>query len=349
MKPKLFIRGDFVYGFFEHAAEELGIDLILTSSDKGIREEIEEVNSAEGVVGYLYFASWGDDFHRHAPLIKWPKIFWNLEDPNHFNAFFHHAQPADIIITSAAEVANSYQAVYEKPTYVLTWGCEPKLHYPNEDDPTFDDREFDIVFIGNRYPNEYDRVIGEQAVLLPALEWAKEHKKKIGFFGIGDASPHSWRFVPQVWLDERNRVPYLGHDMDCESRNPSYSGPYQSHTSAFDAAAVYRRSTVVLCVNEQLYSPTMTSMRTYEACACGNIVLSHVSLATTNIFGDLILHAGTPEETKAILDDIWDESGKVKMPYFVRARRATAEMYEHETYSHRLTKLLQIIYDTFQN
>lgn len=319
----LFVRGSFVIKYLEPAAASMGIELIHPPTDD---TEADVVNSKEDCMGYLYFPVWASP-PSQATLakIKVPKIWWNLEDPNHFSKFIHQAQDADLIFTSASECINDYQSLYPgKPVHVLTWACEPTLHYPNKYDKNFLHREFDIVFVGNRYPGEMDRVIGEQVVLFPALEWADRNNKNIGVFGLGDDSAHSWKGIPAVW-----------------------DGPYQKYTNAFEAGKIYRKSTVVLCMNEQLESPTMCSMRTYEACACGNIVLSHYSAATANIFGDLVNIASTPTDTLRFLDYLFLSEAHIPIREIVRANRAQVHVYEHHTYSHRLQELLNKIYDYF--
>jgi spore maturation protein CgeB len=296
------------------------------------------------VLGYIYFPAWVEtDTSFIVKNIRHKKIFWNLEDPNHFGLFNHLAAPADIIFTSASELVPTYTAFFNKPTFALPWACCPKMHYPNSADPDFKHRRFDVVFVGNRYPTGMDRLYGEQSVLVPAIQWCKENNKKIGVFGYGNLTPHSWRFFPDVWVDSDENEPYDRLDIDCVNRNPDYHGPYQYHTSAFVAREMYNDSIVALCMNEQLDSPTMTSMRTYEACACGNPIISHWSLATENIFGEFVQMASTPEETREALDYIFksESDGIIPAEALFAARKGIAEMYEHHTYRHRLLFLLE--------
>lgn len=345
---KIFIHGSFVYALLKNAADLLGIELI-HPPEGSLKDEVDYVNSFDDVLCYLYFSMWDDKFNNFSEeleRLKCPKIFWNLEDPNHFHMFWRQAKSADIVLTSAIELFSDYRQIYpDKYINSLTWACDPFMHYPNEEDPEFLSREFDIVFMGNRYPKEQDRVIGEFCVLFPAIRWAQQHNKRVGIFGKGDNTHFSWRYAEEVWKDKNGNVPYADDNLQCEGPiNPDYVGPYVGYTGAFESGNIYRKSIVVICLNEQLYSPTMTSMRTYEACACGNIVLSHFSLATQNIFGDVVSIANDPVETEEILSDIFESEEETPARFYkTLANKATVFVHQSQTYTHRLLKLLEFL------
>jgi len=343
--PKIIIKGSWMQNYLEEAAKSLGIELVAMPANLSQQEEIDFVNTTPEVIAYLYFASWGGDYYKHIALMTPPKIFWNLEDPNHFDTFYKQAEPADIVITTAGELLNTYQQIYpDKRVDVLPWACEPKFHYPNVEDVEFKNRTYDLVFVGNRYPDQIDRVIGEHDVFLPALAWARERGKTFAVFGIGDQSIHSWRHVQEVWVDSKGRAPFGAFDFECKTRNPEYVGVYQSYTNSLVAGDIYRQSTVVICVNEQRNSPTMCSMRTFEACGCGNIVVSHDSWATRNLFQGVWL-SNSPSETVAILDEIFfgDPGFVPSRQAQLMAGKALRHVYEHHTYAHRLMKLLEML------
>ncbi len=316
MKPVLFIRGSFVIEFMHLAAEELEIQLINPSVDRGSVDEIEFVNSFDNVLAYVYFPSWSDVLPSNLTDIKHKIVFWNIEDPNHFKSFYKQAQYADAIFTTASEMMDQYEIFY-KDKYIscLPWACDPSKHYPNYEDLEFKNRKYDIVFVGNRYPDIHERCLGEMAVLIPTMKWARENGKKVYIFGSLDNSPHSWK----SWA--------LMH-------TASYEGP----TNALDTGDIYRDSRIVICLNEQLKSPTMTSMRTYEACACGNIVFSHESIATQSLFGDCLYQSNRPEETGEVLDYLFDPQNAKTI--LAKAQWATLKMFENHTYRHRIIKML---------
>jgi len=312
---RLLMRGSFVHLYLQHAAEAMGIELV-NIEDDNIQKHI-----TDDTIGFLFFAMFANPkaYEAYANL-NIPKIFWAIEDPNHFGTLVEQARHADIIFTTAQECIHDYQLIYpDKPVHCLTWACEPEIHYLRPDDIFFEDRDWDIVFVGNRYPREFPRVIAEDVVLRPAIEWAEEHGKRLGVWGLGDDSQHSWRHYPLVY--------------------PKY---YREYTHALEAPNIYRRSIVVLAMNEQFDSPTMTSMRTYEACSTGNIVLSHGSVATSNIFGDVLLEANNPTETKEQLDWVFTEHG-INQEAVLMAQRAASKMINQHTYKHRLTYMLETL------
>ena len=346
---QLFVKGSFIFSYLKPSADLLGLDLVQVPEYDGLRHDsiIDFVNdhATEDCVGFLYFPDFlYQELYKRYKNIKVKKIFWNIEDPNHFNTLARQAATADFIFTTAAELARDYVSIFPtgKVVDVLTWACDPEIHFPRLDDMELKDREFDIVFVGNRYPDQWARMLAEKAVLLPALAWGRAHNKKMGVWGIGDGSRHSWRYVPAVWIDECGNAPYGPSDTDCRDRLKSYSGIYQEFTGASVAPEIYRRSRVVLAMNEQITSPTMTSMRTYEACACGNIVLSHASPATESIFGGLVYQSATPQETAECLEEIFSED-PVCSDSLIVAQKAAIEMIEHHTYAHRLRKIIETV------
>jgi spore maturation protein CgeB len=320
---RLIIRGSFIYNYLKPAADSLGIDLALLESAQDARgsyaEQVNRLASEAETMGFLYFGNFGAPrAHEEYHNIKVPKIFWSIEDPNHFSSLVAQAAPADIIFTTAQECIRDYRSLYpNKPVDVLTWACEPTYHYPRLDDIYYMNREFDIVFVGNRYPDEFVRVLAEDVILKPAIKWAEKHGKKIGVWGLGDDTRHSWKYYSMV-----------------------YPKHYQTYTHALEAPKIYRNAIVVLAMNEQNLSPTMTSMRTYEACACGNIVLSHASVATNNIFSNVVLQAEIPEDTYDQLDWVFTPAG-INIEAIGMAGRAVNYMYDQHTYRHRLMKILQ--------
>jgi spore maturation protein CgeB len=111
-----------------------------------------------------------------------------------------------------------------------------------------------------------------------------------------------------------------------------------------EAPNIYRKARVVLAMNEQTLSPTMCSMRTYEAAACGNIVLSHWSQATENIFKDTVITSNSREETLAYLDDIFLGSVESPNPLYVeKAMMACDLVMQQHTYRHRLSTLIRLL------
>lgn len=339
---KIICRGAFMHQYLEQAAKNLDIDLILVPDFYSGVQEIPDlkmrksaiegrilaeidwirktaVENKEDLLCFIYFFDWIYPINDFLDRIPCKKVFWSIEDPNHFNMTSKQANAADIILTSAAECVISYRSIYpDKPVYTLTMACEPYYHNPG--DLALAEREWDIVFVGNRYPAQPDRCLGEFTVFLPALKWALKNGKKFGVWGLWDGEL-GWSSCPLVVANRQ---------------------VYQAFTGCMEAPNIYRNAKIVLCMNEQLQSPTMTSMRTYEACASGAVVLSHYSVATENLFGNTVLLSQSAEETETLLTDIFSGS-PIKQFYELLTFRCVSFVYEHHTYTKRLQELVYYV------
>ena len=365
MSNKLILRFRFMEQYYANAAKELGIELVVPPRlPRGLVDEIGWINDQEDCLGCIYLEPWVGPYEPKAfGKIRHKKIYWSSEDPNHYLCFCTSAIVADCVFTTAEERVRAYMGICPgRPVNVLMWGCDPLIHTTNGHDPDFQMRDFDIVFIGNRYPNCKARTDGERDVLLPAIDWAREHGKNVGVFGYGDFSEFSWREILSVWDDPfhnpRDRVRKnsdfrpTGDKVDRVApslfahRNPAYQGSYQYYTEHHEVAGIYNNATVVICINEQIDSPTMVSMRTFEALCCGNVVLSHLSLATSKMFGDYVYMANSPTETRRALDTIFGEpvsTAGISAEAAMKAEAGRECVLAEHTYTKRLQQIRETI------
>ena len=144
---------------------------------EGYKKEIEFIKGfdpAETII--LTFTDW-ELGHPESKFCDWYKrelgtyikVFWSREDPTHFDLFQREADMADIICTSALECVPKYMKDYPDKKVICTpMACSPEVFYPNTD---WDSKEFDIVFVGNRYPGRSPRTNGEEAVIYAAADY----------------------------------------------------------------------------------------------------------------------------------------------------------------------------------
>jgi spore maturation protein CgeB len=206
------------------------------------------------------------------------------------------------IFTTAEECIPLYREEGLENIGVIPLAVEPKFLYPEKKE-----KIYDIVLIANHYPNQPDRVVDFNHIVKPLIE--KDYPLKI--WGHKD----NWlkAGVPDKFL--------LGYDNRLRE--------------------IYNQSKIVLGLNEQRFSPTMTSMRPYEVLGCKAFHLSAWSVAMENIFKDkehLVL-SRSPYETIELVDYyLTREEERDKI-----AESGYNHVINNHTYKHRVKKMLDYL------
>jgi spore maturation protein CgeB len=197
-------------------------------------------------------------------IVEWfkqanrPTIFWNKEDPLHFDRFIRSASIFDYIYTTDESSVGKYEAVIGGSTNsigVLMFAAQPTLHKYQIDTK----RANRIAFIGGYYGKD----LPDRSVRMDAL--------------FEDISKH----------------PFIIYDRFTQKRDlsrlpPELQNIVRPSVSYKKACALYRDYKLYLNVNTIDNSKTMFSRRVFELGACGSCMLSTPSTAMTNIFGNLI-------------------------------------------------------------
>jgi spore maturation protein CgeB len=319
--------GDYLYESLLPAAKALGhtftrIPCELLYHDTRhfttcIQNEIECVNSYNPDL-FMFFSNW---VHRaeSARIARWyskitcKKLFWSREDPNHFKPFLHDAMFVDVIGTSDADCVQKYQKEYPgKKVICLPMAVEPTIFYPSE--VPWEDREYDIVFLGNRYTNRFVRTCGEQAVVRAAARWALQHGKKMGVWGYASGI-YGWDDISEVYK----------------------SGIYQGCVDRLKAADVYRNARVALSVASNDDSPTMAPNRVPQAAMCGCVLINYKSPATEWMLDGNNNTSLSVRETEQFLKDIFSRPEA----YLEKVQKAQTHILQHHTFAHRLNTILE--------
>lgn len=360
--------GDYMFACIQPAAKRLGLELVRIPEEYygpasslamqgepvefisrelkiAYSKEIAFINSfpKEECIGFLYFADWAFMGCLRASAmylaVKPPVIFWTFEDPNHFSGFLNDAIDADIICTSAEECVTRYERYYpEKIVLGAPNACSPDMYLPNQEN--FWDREYDIVFVGNRYPDQPVRNDGERAVIFPAIEWAQVRNKKVGIFGIGNDSGYSWRGTRFCWYDDQGRSPYFEEDLECRNRHPDYTGVFHPPTLRLGSSSVYRNAKVVLSIGLNGDSLTMCPDRFLQATCAANIVISYSSVAASYLTDKKTNFSTCPEQTEELLDNIFYGD---REHYLRRAKEASDYIIENYSFERRLEDILEAV------
>nr|WP_306270347.1 glycosyltransferase [Ornithinimicrobium sp. HY1793] len=224
-----------------------------------------------------------------------PSVFWNKEDPVHFNRFVATASLCDHVFTTDAGRIPAYLTQGEgqvATASALPFYAQPKIHNPLPTDRPFD---ASIAYAGTYYGDRYAQRSRELAAMLSA---AKPHGLTI--YDRQASLPDSpYHFPPQFEAHVRGSLPY---DDVLKS--------YKSHVASIN-------------VNSVADSPSMFSRRVVEIAASGGVVLSGPGRGVSETFGSAIPCTGDPVEWRAYFR-AWTTDSQARLTEAWRQMRAVS-------------------------
>ncbi len=194
-----------------------------------------------------------------------PTVFWNKEDPHHFDEFIETIKYFDFVFTTAIESIPKYKSrLGHENIFLLPFACQPILHNPIEKY----NRKNITVFAGSYYPAYPKR--------MKVFELFIENLILVGGTDIYDrnfgdlASPY--RFPKEYESFIKGKLEY-------KDINIAYKG-YQ----------------YAMNLNTITKSKTMFARRVVELMASNTFVISNDSLAMKALFGDLLIATDSGDE-----------------------------------------------------
>ncbi|AOZ71932.1 hypothetical protein BK816_00365 [Boudabousia tangfeifanii] len=246
-----------------------------------------------------------------------PTVFWNKEDPAHYDDFIETARLFDHVFTTDSNCIPRYQTdLGHDRVYPLPFAAQPQIHNPVRPEKGYASR--DIAFAGTYFTHKFPERRAQMDILLGGADDVSA-KMDTGLeiysreMGTGDP-----RYQFPEPLDKR----VIG------------SVDYQRMLSA------YRAYKVFLNVNSVTDSPSMCARRIFEILACNTSVVSTPSAAIRNFF---------PETELAVVNDR-EEAGTMLRALvgspLLRDRMnhlAARRIWNEHTYSHRAETILTTI------
>ncbi len=249
-----------------------------------------------------------------AELLEWarreglPSIFWNKEDPVHFDRFIERARLFSHVFTTDVDCVPRYrERVGHERVYALPFAAQPAIHNPIQ----AEQRMGAVCFAGTYYGDRHaQRQADMDHILRPAIPFGLEiYDRQHGMTGKGS---EAYRFPDIYQACIKGRLEY-------------------------DAMVkAYKRYRVFLNVNSVKQSPTMFSRRVFELLASGTPVISTYSRGIIELLGEDVVfitesEADTQRHLERLLgdEDAWARAS-------VRGIRKV--MREH-TYRHRLQEV----------
>jgi spore maturation protein CgeB len=244
-------------------------------------------------------------------LIRWcnannvPTVFWNKEDPVHFNRFIETAKRFDYIFTTDENMVPHYQEqAGHKNVYALPFAAQPIIHNPIK---IVEERENKACFAGSYYRHHEDRSIDMDRVLDYAAKYGLE-------------------------IYDRNYEKTMKGLMP-NHRFPERFDPYiKGSLKYYEIDKAYKGYKVMINVNTVKYSPTMFSRRVFEGLACGTPVISTYAQGIENLFGDLVYIS----ENEQDIDEAFNTLLNNEEEYRRKSLLGIREVLSKHTYTHRL-------------
>jgi ubiquinone/menaquinone biosynthesis C-methylase UbiE len=236
-----------------------------------------------------------------------PTVFWNKEDPVHFDKFKQAAQLVDIVLTTDADCIERYRALPKLRASVvdaLQFAAQPRLHNPIAVDG---ERGAVPAFGGTYYRNRHPERRAQLEALLDAATGSglvifdRTHGQESDSVGFPE------RFAPHI----RGGLPYD------------------------EMVAAYKRYRVFLNANSVLSSPTMFSRRVFELLACGTPVVSMPSAGMERLFGDIVDAVDNTEDARSAIERLLSDDAL----WHARSSAGIRRVHGQHTYAHRLARV----------
>lgn len=234
-----------------------------------------------------------------------PLVYWAIDDPPDWKRMsLPLSRRAALVLTPAEEYVARYLKHGIKAKY-FHFACNPGFHRQQEAEQPY---SCDLILVANYYTSYPQRKSGLETILSPLLSGT--YKLKV--------------YGNEHWL----------HNTDRYELPP---GIFQGYLPYDKLPAAYSSAKIVLGLHSVIDSPTMMSMRTFEALGCGAFFLTHWSLGLENLFRNHVhlVWSRHPDETAELVKFyLTREDLRKKI-----ARQGQEEVYLFHTYKHRVASI----------
>lgn len=230
-----------------------------------------------------------------------PTVFWNKEDPVHFETFLNVAKEFDHVFTTDIDCVQRYKnKLGHNRVYFLPFAAQPLQFNPLE---TFT-RKPGFSFAGAYYQKYPDRNRDLNS-LISAI--SKTHPIDIYDRNYGKTDP-AYQFP------EEYRHLIVGTLAFSEIQKS-----YKGYNYAFN-------------MNSVKQSQSMFARRVYELLASNTLTVSNYSKGIRTLFGDLVICTDNGDEASARLRALEQDSSRLRRVRLAGLRKALTQ----HTYAHRL-------------
>jgi FkbM family methyltransferase len=306
------IMDEFTHGSFQYECNLLQLTPAHWQSElAAFQPELLFIESAWRGKDELWGSKVGHMSQEVTGIVQWcrehkvPTVFWNKEDPVHFEMFLSTAKLFDFVFTTDIECIHRYKAgLGHDRVYLLPFAAQPRVNNPIEKYA----RKDAFCFAGAyylRYP-ERTHDLGNFIVNLPEFRPVEIYDRNFGKSDPNYQFPDEYR-------------PFIVGNLPYAEIDKAYKG--------------YRYA---INLNSIKQSQSMFARRAYELLASNTITVSNYSRGIRLMFGDLIVTSDSGAQIRQRLATLGgDDSGARKF----RLAALRKVMGEH-TYQDRLAYMI---------
>lgn len=234
-----------------------------------------------------------------------PTIFWNKEDPIHYEEFIFVAKKFDYIFTTDSNMIDQYKKdCKHNNVFTMQFAANLKIHNPINKDI---EKIGDFAFAGAWYERHEDR--------------KRVTKEILDMFKNYDLTIYDRHFNKDT--NGRNVFP--------EEYRKYIKGslPYDEMIKA------YKNYNIFLNVNTVLNSPTMYSRRVFELLACGTAIVTTESKGIKNDFKDIVIFSNEEGCIDGVNKLLEDKEYRDKLSV-----KSIRKIISKHTYEHRFNSMV---------
>ena len=249
-----------------------------------------------------------------SPLLQYckknniPTVFWNKEDPPHYDKFGAIARLFDIAITTDINMVERYKADFGIDVYPLSFAAQPKIHNPAFIIPKLGK----AVFAGSYYGDKPKRCLDFNHVM-------SEVEKAGIAYDIFDRNHQ--RNMEKFTFPERYQDNIVGN------------------LPPEDIWKVHKGYKYQVNMNSVQDSSTMFARRVYESLASGTPIISNDSKGMRELFGDLVI---MPNEHLSVSEQLIQLEASPSI-YNKIARAGVRSVMREHTYGHRIQQICKLL------
>lgn len=241
-------------------------------------------------------------------LLDIPVVFWNKEDPVHYDHFIHTARLCDYVFTTDQDRVDDYKAACNHENVdVLQFAAQPVNHNPIKIQK---ERVDGISFAGSYYGLREERSKDMNRLFKAAI-------------------PHN------LYIYDRN----YEFTKKGERLNFLFPEEFRSYILGtlpfYEIEKAYKGYKYMININTVKASPTMYARRVYEGLASGTPIISNYSLGMEKQFGDIIGYSEDVNDLENYISNLNHDDSEYNKVKQLGIRRVLSE----HTYNKRLLQV----------
>lgn len=284
---------------------------------EGFQPELLFIESAWRGKDELWGSKVGHSSQELRGIVEWcrqrgiPTVFWNKEDPVHFETFLSTAKLFDHVFTTDLDCIHRYKgALGHNRVYLLPFAAQPAVNNPIE---TYD-RKDAFCFAGAYYVKYPDRIndLNNFLTYLPTFRLIEIFDRNHGKNDPNYAFPDDYK-------------PYIVGTLPYDQIDKAYKG--------------YRYA---INLNSVKQSQTMFARRVFELLACNTLTVSNFSRGVRLLFQDLVVTTDSGQEAMRRLQKLAANETQARKLRLAGLRKVMGEHTYQDRLCHVVSKALAI-------